>query len=111
MADVITGNFVQVQAALLAIIPRVDAADEVVEESSARIVASIAAQLAPRFTGHLAASTDEQSGMVVANTPYAVFQEFGTRRHAAQPFLRPAKDRSEPLVHQTAERIYTAATR
>lgn len=34
---------------------------------------------------------------VISPTPYARYQEFGTRRHAAQPFLRPAlrESRSE----------------
>jgi HK97 gp10 family phage protein len=111
MADVIVANWAQVQAALAAVVVRVDAADEVVEETSAEIVAAIAAELAPRLSGHLAASTDEQGGVVVANTPYAGYQEYGTRHHAAQPFMRPAKERSEPLVKRAAEGIYTAATR
>ena len=110
MAQVV-GNFAQVQAALLAIIPRVDAADEVVEEASAEIVRALAAAAAPRLTGHMAASVDEEGGAVVVNTPYAGYQEYGTRHHAAQPFLRPAKERSEGPVKQVAERIYTAATR
>lgn len=111
MASAITGNFAQVQAALAAVTVRVDVADEGVEEAAAKIVAQIASELAPRLTGHLAASTDESGGLVVADTPYAGYMEWGTRRHAARPFMRPAKDRAEPLVHQTAERIYTAATR
>lgn len=111
MATAVTGNFAQVQAALASIIPRVDAADEVVEETGAELVAGIAAQLAPRLTGHMAASTDEEGGQVVVDTPYAGYQEYGTRHHKAQPFLRPAKDRSEPLVKRAAEVIYTAATR
>ena len=111
MADVVTGNFAQVQAALAAIVPRVDAADEAVEEAAAQIVARLAAAGAPRLTGHMAASVDEDGGQVVVDTPYAVYQEYGTRRHAAQPFLRPAKERSEPIVKRTAEVLYTAATR
>jgi HK97 gp10 family phage protein len=106
-----TGNFAQVQAALAAVALRVDAADEPVERASAEIVATVAASLAPRLTGHMAASTDEESGTVVVDTPYAGYQEFGTRHHKAQPFLRPAKDRSEPAVKRAAEAIYTVATR
>jgi HK97 gp10 family phage protein len=108
---VVVGNFAQVQAALLAIPSRVDAADEVVEETSARIVATVAGALAPKLTGHMAASVDEEGGQVVVDTPYAGYQEYGTRHHAAQPFLRPAKDRSQPAVKKAAEGIYTAATR
>jgi HK97 gp10 family phage protein len=107
----ITGNYAQVQAALATIPLRVDAADEVVEEAGAHIVAALAARLAPRLTGHLKASVDEQGGQVVADTPYAGYQEYGTRHHAAQPFMRPAKESSEIPVRQAAERIYTVATR
>lgn len=111
MADVITGNFVQVEAALTAIIPRVQAADEVVERTGAEMVAIRAAQLAPRFTGHLKASVDEGGGVVIADTPYAGYVEYGTRRSKAQPFMRPAKEQVEAPLRQSAERIYTAATR
>jgi HK97 gp10 family phage protein len=109
--DGIVGNWAQVEAALALVAIKVDAADEVVEEASAEIVRALAAAGAPRLTGHMAASVDEEGGAVVVNTPYAGYQEYGTRHHAAQPFLRPAKERSEPAVKQAAERIYTAATR
>jgi HK97 gp10 family phage protein len=111
MANAIIGNFAQVEAALALVAVRVDAADEVVEETSARIVAAIAGQLAPTLSGHLAASVDEEGGAVVADTPYAGYQEWGTRHHKAQPFMRPAKDRAEVPARQSAERIYTTATR
>jgi HK97 gp10 family phage protein len=107
----VVGNFAQVQAALLALIPRVELADEVVEERSATIVAAIAEAKAPSLTGHLKASIGEDGGEVVADTDYAGYQEFGTRRHKAQPFLRPAKEAAEPIVRNLAEEIYTVATR
>jgi HK97 gp10 family phage protein len=108
---VVVGNFEQVQAYFLAIPPRVEAADESVEEAGAEIVTTIAAVLAPKLTGHMAASVDDEGGAVVVDTPYAGYQEYGTRHHKAQPFLRPAKDRSELPIRQSAERIYTVATR
>jgi len=110
MAEVF-GNFAQVQAALLALIPRVEFADEVVEERSAEIVAAIAEAKAPSLTGHLKASIGGDGGQVIADTPYAGYQEYGTRRHKAHPFLRPARDASEPIVRNLAEEIYTVATR
>jgi len=110
LPDVI-GNFAQVQAALLALIPRVELADEVVEERSAEIVAAIAEAKAPSLTGHLKASVGGEGGQVVADTPYAGYQEYGTRRHKAQPFLRPARDASDPIVRNLAEEVYTVATR
>ena len=113
MADVITGNFAQVQAALTATAARVDAADEVVEEAGARIGAQIAEALSPKATGYLASKVDEDGGAVVADPGdmRAVAQEYGTRRHKAQPFMRPARERMQAPYRQTAERIYTVATR
>ena len=111
MPSGITGNFAQVEAALLAIIPRVEAADEVVEEEGAGLVARLAEARAPRFTGHLAASIDEEGGKVVVDTPYGAYVEYGTRRSKAQPFLRPAKDQAETPWRLAAERTYTVATR
>lgn len=110
MATVV-GNFAEVEAALAAVALRVDAADEVVEEIAARTVAGFAAQLAPKLTGALKASVDEQGGQVVADTPYAGYQEYGSRHNKAQPFMRPAKALAEPIVKQEAERIYTVASR
>jgi HK97 gp10 family phage protein len=110
LAEVIS-NFAQVQAALLALIPRVAAADKVVEESAAHIVAGLAAAKAPVFTGELRASVGEEGGEVVVDSDHAIFQEYGTRRNKAQPFLRPAKDASEPIVRTMAEEAYTVATR
>lgn len=105
------GNFAQVQAALLAVIPRVEIADEEVAGRSAQIVAQVAAARAPVRTGELRASVGENGGEVVAESEHAIFVEYGTRRSKAQPFLRPARDASEPAVRQVAEAIYTAATR
>jgi HK97 gp10 family phage protein len=107
----VTGNFAQVEAALAAVALRVEAAGEVVEETGAQMVAALAAQKAPRLTGHMAASVDEQGGQVIVDTPYAGYQEYGTRHNAAQPFLRPAKEEAEVPFRQAAERIYTVATR
>jgi len=111
LASQIIGNFAQVQAALLAIIPRVEAADKVVEESAAHIVVGLAAAKAPILTGQLRASVGEEGGEVIADTDYAGYLEYGTRRQKAQPFLRPAKDASEPIVRTMAEEAYTVATR
>jgi HK97 gp10 family phage protein len=110
MAEVI-GNFVQVQAAFLALIPRVELADEVVEERGATIVAALAEAKAPELTGHLKASIGEEGGQVIADTDYAGYLEYGTRRMKAQPFMRPAKTAAEPLVRVLGEEVYTIATR
>ena len=110
MAEVI-GNFAQVQAALVGVALRVEVADEEVEETAAHIVAAAAAVRAPKLTGHMAASVGEEGGQVVVDTPYAGYQEFGTRRHKAQPFLRPARDMSFFFNDTATAEIYTIATR
>jgi HK97 gp10 family phage protein len=107
----VLGNFAEVQLALLSIIPRVELADKAVEEEAAHIVAAAAEAKAPVLTGHLQASIGEEGGEVVADTPYARFVEYGTRKMKAEPFLRPARDESELVVREMAEGIYTAATR
>jgi HK97 gp10 family phage protein len=66
-------------------------------EECAAIVEGQAATLAPTDTGSLRNSIrrDVQSetyAEVVADAEYAVYQEFGTRYMAAQPFMRPAMD-------------------
>jgi len=105
------GNFTEVNAALQIIAFRVDAADEVVEEAGAELVAQLAERNAPRLTGHMAASVDVDGGLVVVDTPYAAYVEFGSRHNKAQPFLRPAREEAELPFRQEAERIYTVATR
>jgi HK97 gp10 family phage protein len=107
----IIGNFEEVEAAFLAIIPRVEAADEAVPEGAARIIAVEAAARAPVLTGALQASVSEEGAEVVVDSDYAGYQEYGTRRNAAQPFLRPAQAASEPVILAEAETAYTIATR
>jgi HK97 gp10 family phage protein len=107
----VIGNFAQVQAALLSLIPRVQVAAEAIEETGARIIAADAERRAPVLTGELRASIGEEGGEVVATSDHAIFVEYGTRRSKAQPFLRPAKDAMTPIVYKTAEELITAATR
>lgn len=82
---------------------------EQVAQSSAEEIASLAAQLAPQRSGHLAlesiavALTASTSVFrVIAHTAdsthpeYAAFVEYGTEHSAAQPFLRPAYEFVRP---------------
>lgn len=63
-------------------------------------------KLAPRDSGHLAGSLtpsvdgnkDVAEGAVSTNVPYAAYQEFGTSRHRAQPYLRPAVRIVKPKI-------------
>lgn len=71
-------------------------------EDSAEAIARLAAILAPKLTGALAASiqAEEQgdgSWRVSWDKAhfYGIFQELGTEHNRAQPFLRPAAKRFE----------------
>jgi HK97 gp10 family phage protein len=59
-----------------------------------RKVQATAKQLAPKDTGILEGSirtsTFKSSGVVYTNTEYAPYQEFGTSKMKAQPFMIPA---------------------
>lgn len=76
--------------------PSGDVAKEITRRTIA--VDRQAKSLAPVDTGRLRSSInwrlghDSQGlvGIVGTNVSYAIFQEFGTRYMAAQPFLRPA---------------------
>lgn len=50
----------------------------------------------------LTTGSDELVGYVGTNLDYAVYQEFGTRKNVAQPFLRPA---GEAVKGVSAEQI------
>lgn len=49
-------------------------------------------RLRSSINGRLARDSQGVVGIVGTNVHYAIFQEFGTRYMAAQPFLRPALD-------------------
>jgi HK97 gp10 family phage protein len=109
MASAIVGNFAEVMGAVAATAARVEVAEEAIERAGAEMVAGLAADKAPQLTGHMAASVDDDGGVVIVDTPYAAYQEYGTRHHAAQPFLRPAAAQAEPIWSNVAEGIFVAA--
>ncbi len=73
-------------------------------------LAERARDLAPVRTGHLMASIRAELGemedmderfaplMVVADTEYASFVEYGTSKMTARPFMGPAVDEIEPQI-------------
>ncbi len=73
-------------------------------------LAERARELAPVRTGHLMASIRAELGemedmnerfaplMVVADTEYASFVEYGTSKMVARPFMGPAVDEIEPQI-------------
>jgi HK97 gp10 family phage protein len=59
-------------------------------------IAKKARSLAPVDTGylrdHIHAMKTGKTAIVISDAPYSAFVEFGTRKMAAQPFIRPAVD-------------------
>jgi HK97 gp10 family phage protein len=75
----------------------------------AELIASKAAELAPRRTGYLADNIhaekiEEDSAQVVSGAPYSAHVEFGTVHMEAQPFLRPAIDQYQQELARAAGR-------
>lgn len=68
-----------------------------------------AVKMAPYDTGTLAgsiqASVDETVGVVFTDVEYAGYQEFGTYKMAAHPFLRPAFDINAPKFVAAIQRM------
>lgn len=81
-------------------------------------IQTAAAQKAPVDTGTLQRSihteTAETSNGAVArvgtNVEYSLDQEFGTSRHRAQPYLRPAYDERKSDALREIERVLEAMT-
>ena len=84
-------------------------ADRIVEES-ARAIEGGAKINAPVDTGNLRNSISVQKAgeakrRIGASAEYAIFQEMGTRHHAAHPFLKPAFDDEVPHLKQRLKGI------
>lgn len=82
------------------LIPRVRAGVQQTIAETALLIETDAKLLAPVDTGRLRASIHAEiapnglSAVVYTNVSYAPAQEFGTRRHRAQPFLFPAYEKN-----------------
>lgn len=79
-------------------------AKRVVDNAALRVEKK-AVQLAPADTGylkqHIVSSSDGPlSAKVVAEAEYSVYQEFGTRKMSAQPFMTPAVKQESPILYQ-----------
>lgn len=72
--------------------------DEGIRESARKTQSRIQAR-APRATGRLAGSVRTTEGIneteISVEAGHAVYQEFGTRHHRAQPFVEPSLDEAE----------------
>lgn len=77
-------------------------------------VAGDATLIAPIDTGNLANSidyrTDERASSVSVGTPveYGIYQELGTSRHRAQPYIVPAFQQTMPKLEEMARKEFAA---
>ncbi len=75
-----------------------------------RKVQQSAKDLAPVDTGALRNSIktkmypDQQAGVVYTTLEYAPYQEFGTRRMKAQPFMTPAMNMNRAGINQSMKK-------
>jgi len=82
---------------------RIKAALDRVIEYGADIIKRRAVQIVPVDTGRLLLSIDigdiDSKGKSIGpDTPYDIYVEFGTRKMAAQPYMRPALDEAVPKI-------------
>lgn len=112
MAIVVHG-IPQLKAALARKAAQAKAAEAPATQAGARTVEAIAKARAPKRTGRLTASIrTEQDGddaYVVAEVPYARFQEHGTRHHAPQAFMRPAAKQGAPAAATAMAAVFRRA--
>lgn len=47
--------------------------------------------------------SDSVTGVVFTNSPYAAYQEFGTSRMAAHPYMMPALNENKPVFEKQAK--------
>lgn len=85
------------------------AADRELAVSMAKVVDKVAfdaKSLAPVDSGYLRDNITGQilrrrsfiEGRVRSKAPYSVYQEFGTSRHSAHPFMRPAFSKNQKYI-------------
>lgn len=55
------------------------------------------------ITGDIEVEDDFVEGKVFTNQPYAIHQEFGTYKMAAQPYMKPAADANKSVFKYLAE--------
>ena len=80
---------------------------------AALIVEGAAKMLSPVDTGNLKGSITHEVmaeyAKIGTNVEYAPYQEYGTFKMAAQPFLRPGLDNNQAAVEKYMAEIYRAA--
>jgi HK97 gp10 family phage protein len=102
----------QVERAIIQAMPQAVAA-------GAQILKTEAMVLAPRRTSHLVGTAEDEPGEVDSISAshrvyfeafYARYQEYGTSKMAAQPFLRPATEMNQQRIEEAIADVIRPAT-
>ncbi|KAA8455243.1 HK97-gp10 family putative phage morphogenesis protein [Weissella paramesenteroides] len=84
-------------------------AGEIIQNTALR-VEKRAKNSAPVDTGYLkqhitAEKTGELSADVTSLAEYSIYNEFGTRKMAAHPYMRPALNQEQPFIYQKLDNL------
>lgn len=77
-----------------------DKACLMVEADAKRFCPYLTGRLRTSITHEVEEAKDETIGVVGTNVLYGIFQEYGTSRMKAQPYLRPALNKNIPKIKQ-----------
>ena len=84
-------------------------AGDIIQNTALR-VEKRAKENAPEDTGYLkqhitAEKTGELSADVTSLAEYSIYNEFGTRKMAAHPYMRPALNQEQPFIYQKLDNL------
>lgn len=79
-------------------------AGDIIQNTALRVEKRAKAS-APEDTGYLkqhitAEKTGELTADVTSLAEYSIYNEFGTRKMAAHPYMRPAMNQEQPFIYQ-----------
>ena len=72
---------------------------------AAEVIVRRAKQLAPVDTGFMRNNIHAEEDAVISEAPYSAYVEYGTKKMAAQPFMRPAVDEGQSEILRVAGKV------
>ena len=84
----------------------------IIAQADARAMAPVdTGELKQSISSDIEFSDTKVEAVVFTNVPHAIFQEFGTYKMAAQPYMKPAADASKSVFAYTAKKELQKAIR
>ena len=84
----------------------------IIAQADARAMAPVdTGELKLSISSDIEFSDTKVEAVVFTNAPHAIFQEFGTYKMAAQPYMKPAADASKSVFAFTAKKELQKAIR